>query len=171
MEIFDMIGIDVGYVLIGTLAGTVVIALILFILVIVLFSKQKKLVQKYENFMQGAEGNSLEELVTKRFSEIDELKENFTEANSRLGKIDDTLVHTYQKMSIVKYNAFHQMGGNLSFVLVLLTANNDGCIINSMHNNREGCYVYIKNVVKGECDVLLSEEEQQALDEAKRKHI
>ena len=55
----------------------------------------------------------------------------------------------------------------MSFVLVLLTADNNGVIINSMHSSREGCYTYAKEVVNGEAFVILSEEEQQALEEAK----
>lgn len=55
-----------------------------------------------------------------------------------------------------------------SFVLVLLTAENNGFILNSMHSSREGCYTYSKEVVNGETFVILSEEEQQALNEAKQ---
>lgn len=167
MELFNMIGIDAGYVLIGTAAT----ALLLFILVIILFVKQSKLVKKYNDFMQGAEGKSLEAVVTQRFSEIDGIKENLVEVNGRLEKIDGTLLHTYQKMSLRKYDAFQEMGGNLSFVLVLLTAENDGWIVNVMHSTREGCYIYSKEVVKGECEIQLSEEEEQALEEAKNNHV
>lgn len=56
-------------------------------------------------------------------------------------------------------------------MLVLLTADNDGWIINAMHSTREGCYIYSKEVVKGECAVPLSEEEKRALDEAKSKRV
>lgn len=163
MEIFDMIGIDAGYVLLGTLA----MILILFILDILLFVKNKKLVRKYESFMKGADGTSLESMVTQRFSEVDQIKDNIIEINGRLEKMDQILLHTYQKMSLVKYDAFQEMGGKLSFVLVLLSASNDGWIVNAMHSTREGCYIYAKEVIKGECSVPLSEEEKQALEEAK----
>lgn len=163
MEIFDMIGIDAGYVLLGTLA----MILILFVLVILLFVKNKKLVRKYESFMKGADGTSLESMITQRFSEVDQIKDNVIEINGRLEKMDQILLHTYQKMSLVKYDAFQEMGGKLSFVLVLLSASNDGWIVNAMHSTREGCYIYAKEVIKGECSVPLSEEEKQALEEAK----
>lgn len=167
MELFDMIGIDAGYVLIGALAAI----LILMILIIVLFVKHSRMVKKYQTFMAGADGNSLEPVITKRFSEVDTLKENIVEINGRLKIIDNTLLHTYQKMALIKYDAFQEIGGKLSFVLALLTADNDGWIINAMHSSREGCYIYSKDVIKGECAVVLSEEEKQALEEAKSKHI
>ena len=67
----------------------------------------------------------------------------------------------------MKYDAFKEIGGKLSFVLVLLTADNDGFLINSMHSTNEGCYTYTKEIVNGEAFVILSEEEQQALEEGK----
>ena len=42
----------------------------------------------------------------------------------------------YQKMGLVKYDAFNQMGGQLSFSLALLDENNNGFIINSVHSLR-----------------------------------
>ena len=70
-----------------------------------------------------------------------------------------------QKVGILRYDAFNEMGGNLSFALTLLDGNNNGCIINSMHS-REGCYNYIKEIVKGESYIELSEEESESLSRA-----
>ena len=72
---------------------------------------------------------------------------------------------TYQKQGIIKYDAFNEMGGKLSFAMALLDKNNNGFIINSIHS-REGCYTYIKEIVKGESYILLGEEERQALEKA-----
>ena len=66
---------------------------------------------------------------------------------------------------MVKYDAFHEMGGKLSFSLAMLNKVNDGFILNAVHS-REGCYTYIKEVIKGNSVILLSEEEKEALDEA-----
>ena len=72
---------------------------------------------------------------------------------------------SYQKLGIVKYDAFNEMGGKLSFALAMLDNNNTGWIINAMHS-REGCYTYVKEIVKGESYVELAEEEAEALDKA-----
>ena len=82
-------------------------------------------------------------------------------------KITKQLTTAYQKIGLVKYDAFKEIGGKLSFVLVLLTEDNNGFIINSMHSTKDGCYTYAKEVVNGEAFVILSEEEQQALEAAK----
>ena len=57
------------------------------------------------------------------------------------------------------------MGGNLSFALALLDYTNTGFVLNSVHS-REGCYLYLKDVERGETEVLLGAEEQEALEQA-----
>ena len=64
---------------------------------------------------------------------------------------------------MVKYDAFHEMGGKLSFSLALLDRKNDGFIINAMHS-REGCYTYIKEILDGNSIIVLADEEKEALD-------
>ena len=73
------------------------------------------------------------------------------------------LASTFQKVGIVKYDAFNQMGGQLSFSLALLDENNSGFILNCVHST-EGCYSYTKEIRNGSCDISLGEEEREALD-------
>ena len=68
----------------------------------------------------------------------------------------------------MKYDAFKEMGGKLSFSLCLLDDENNGFILTSMHT-REGCYTYVKEIIKGESFVVLATEERRALEEAKNK--
>ena len=63
---------------------------------------------------------------------------------------------------MVKYDAFKQMGGRLSFSLALLDENNNGFILNSVHSS-DGCYSYTKEIKNGGCEISLGEEEEQAL--------
>ena len=69
MSLFDTIGLDIGYVVIGM--AVVIIAL--FICIIVLFSKNNKLQKRYDTFMQDSDGASLEKLFETKFSEVDGL--------------------------------------------------------------------------------------------------
>ena len=164
MDIFVKLGLDIGYVIIGV-AG---FSLFLLLLSIVLFIKAGKLNRKYKKFMLGADGKSLETLFVERFIEIDALKAENMRTKVMLDKVSKNVSVTYQKIGIVKYNAFKEMGGKLSFAISLLNNKNDGFIINSMHSSREGCYTYIKEIIKGEAFVVLAEEEKLALEEAKK---
>lgn len=165
MKLFDSIGIEVDYIVLVLM----VIVLISIILTIVVMNKMGKLKKKYTEFMKGSEGTNLESTILTRFKEIDVLKEDTKKMKGDISKISDTLLTAYQKSSIVKYDAFKEMGGKLSFSMCLLDDKDYGMIITSMHSSREGCYTYVKEIIKGESFVLLSEEEKQALDEAKNK--
>ena len=123
--------------------------------------------KKYKVFMDGENGKNLEKAILDKFSAIDNLESNVEDIYRQIKAINGQLVTAYQKIGLVKYDAFKEIGGKLSFVLVLLTAENNGFIMNSMHSSKEGCYTYAKEVVNGEAFVILSEEEQQALEEAK----
>ena len=152
--------------LVGIVGGAWLVTL--FILYIVQLNKTANLRRRYETFMRGSEGRSLEDAFQKKFANMDFINEKLQEVDTRLGVIDKNLLRTYQKIGIVKYDAFKEIGGTLSFVLTLLTKDNDGFILNSMHSNSEGCYTYIKEVKGGEVFVTLSDEESQSLEQAKK---
>ena len=162
MDIFEILNNNLTYIILGLIG----FALFLFILIIVLLVKQRKLNKKYRNFMSGADGVSLESQIFNRFREIDDLKVDSKAVKAELGKINDNLMVTYQKVGVVKYDAFKEMGGKLSFVLALLDKNNNGIILNSVHSSREGCYTYLKEIIKGESFLELSGDEKKALDMA-----
>ena len=70
--------------------------------------------------------------------------------------------NTFQKVGLVKYDAFQEMGGKLSFSLALLNRKNNGFVLNSVHSS-DGCYTYTKEIKEGKSDISLGEEEEQAL--------
>ena len=160
---FSDFGLDTDLFVLISLALIVV----LIVFCIVLLAKCSNLKKRYESFMNGSEGKSLEDAFRKKFENMDYINEKLGEIDVRLNGIDMNLLKTYQKIGIVKYDAFKEIGGTLSFVLTLLTKEDDGFILNSMHSNTEGCYTYIKEVKAGEVFVTLSEEERQSLDQAK----
>ena len=141
--------------------------LLAFIIIIVLFVRQNALLKKYRSFMRGRGGRSIEDLLKTRIDEIDKLKENDAYISKRLKSLEHSVVKSYQKCGIVKYDAFKEMGGKLSFAYALLNEENSGYIINSIHS-REGCYTYIKEIIKGESFIALSDEENEAFETAKQ---
>lgn len=160
---FSDLGLDVDLFVLVSLA----LIIVLIVFCIVLLAKCSGLKKRYESFMNGSDGKSLEEAFKKKFENMDYINEKLGEIDVHLNGIDMNLQQTYQKIGIVKYDAFKEIGGTLSFVLTLLTKDNDGFILNSMHSNSEGCYTYIKEVKAGEVFVTLSEEESQSLEQAK----
>ena len=155
------LGIDSDYIIIG-LCG---VLLILFILVIINIVQMKKLKKNYRIFMSGKDAKTLEDTLIQRLDQVDSLLESNEENDSNIKVLSKNMQRTYQKMGLIKYDAFHEMGGKLSFSLAMLDMRNNGFIINAMHT-REGCYTYIKEIIDGNSVIVLSEEEQEALKRA-----
>ena len=155
------LGIDSDYIIIG-LCG---VLLILFILVIINIVQMKKLKKNYRIFMSGKDAKTLEDTLIQRLDQVDSLLESNEENDRNIKVLSKNMQRTYQKMGLIKYDAFHEMGGKLSFSLAMLDMRNNGFIINAMHT-REGCYTYIKEIIDGNSVIVLSEEEQEALKRA-----
>ena len=146
--------------------GCAVLSVIILIMLIIVLVRFAKLKAKYVTFMKGSDGKMLEDEITRRFAEIDTLKDNQARTSKQIASINETLLGTYQKLGVVKYDAFEEMGGKLSFAICMLNDVNDGFIMNSMHSSREGCFTYVKEIIKGQSFVELSSEEKQALNRA-----
>lgn len=159
--ILGSLGIDPFYLFIVLF----ILQIVLIVLLVILDDKYKRLQKSYTTFMKGKNGKNLERSIFKKFSELEAISELVKENEEKIQDIYKKMESHYQKVGIVKYDAFHEMGGNLSFALTMLDENDNGWIFNAMHS-REGCYTYIKEIVKGESYIELSEEEQQCLEKA-----
>lgn len=146
----------------GVLAAVCLIAVIL---LIVSLCKLKKLRRRIDNLTRGKDAESMEETILKLFERIEFLEDAEQKMHRDIKEIKDNLKITYQKTALVKYDAFREMSGALSYSLALLNKENNGVLISSMYS-REGCYTYAKDIVNGECKLNLSEEEAEALKQA-----
>ena len=119
----------------------------------------KKFYRAYDRFMRGKDMESMEDTMIKQFDRLEALEASDEKKEKQISEIFQIV---YQKTGLVKYDAFREMSGKLSYALALLDKNNNGFMVNSMYS-REGCYSYVKEIIKGESYITLSEEEQEAL--------
>lgn len=145
-----------------------VLIVILLIITIVNIAKCSSLKKRYNTFMSGKDGKSLEDDLIFRLEQIDELVESNAANERNIDLIFKKMSVTFQKYGIIKYDALDEMGGKLSFTLAMLNERNDGYILNVVHS-REGCFSYVKEIIAGNPILALSGEEQEALDEALSK--
>ena len=85
--------------------------------------------------------------------------------DNKITAIAHNLSTVYTKYGVEKYDAFDDVGGKLSFALAALDRENNGIILNAVHS-RDNCFLYLKEIVKGESYVMLSQEEVEALRKA-----
>lgn len=163
---FGLSGLDYSYLFIG-LAG---ISLVLLILVIIQMIQIGSLKKKYKKFMGGKDVKSLESKLETIMNDNKYIIDLSNENKKNIREINKEMEFSFNKVGIVKYDAFNQMGGKLSFSLALLNEKNNGFVMNSVHST-EGCYTYIKEIKAGICDLDLSKDEKEALAEAMKKSL
>ena len=163
--ITELLGIDSDYIIIALVAVT----LILLILYIVNVVQMHGLKKRYKIFMSGKNARNLEKTLIERLDQIDVLLNANEENEKNIKRIFEKMKFTFQKVGLVKYDAFNEMGGKLSFSLALLNESNDGFVMNAVHS-REGCYTYVKEIIGGNAIIMLSEEEKEALEMAKKSN-
>lgn len=142
-----------------------IVVVILLVCVFNLSLGLNRLSRKYAIFMKGKDAQSLEKLFKRKFELIEKLTVNSEINAENIAKLEKMQNMILDKYGIVKYDAFEDMGGKLSFVLAMLDNNNTGFLLNAIHS-RENCFLYIKEIVNGESYVALSDEEIQALKKA-----
>jgi hypothetical protein len=157
-NIFDSYGM---YILIGIS----VVIVILLILIIIAFVQIKNFKKKYNKFMLGKDGNSLENDIMTLYEDNKYMKLSIDKNREDIKALFAKNELALQKVGLVKYDAFKEMGGKLSFALAILDENNNGVIINSVHSS-EGCYSYTKRIKNGDSQMALSNEEKEAVERA-----
>ena len=129
------------------------------------YCSDEKIKKELPHFYEWKRCKDTGRYIDSRLDQVDSLLESNEENDSNIKVLSKNMQRTYQKMGLIKYDAFHEMGGKLSFSLAMLDMRNNGFIINAMHT-REGCYTYIKEIIDGNSVIVLSEEEQEALKRA-----
>ena len=139
-----------------------VILLVSLVLNIVNLCAIRNLKKKYEKFMNGKDAKSLEDEIVGLFEDNKFIKASVDKNKKDIRTLYKKMESTIQKVGIIKYDAFQQMGGKLSFCLCMLDEENSGFMLNSVHST-EGCYTYTKEIINGKAMVDLGKEEEAAL--------
>ena len=141
------------------------VAAISMIIAIVAIANYRKLYREFDAFMRGRDEESLEDLILEEKDAIIRLQDDVASNRENMHVMNRNIRASFQKLGIVRYDAFEGMGGKMSFALALLDYTNSGLVLNCMHA-REGCFVYVKEVDAGTTDTALGAEERVALEKA-----
>ena len=144
--------------------GVVIFLLLIIIYLLVQLSSIKS---RQENMMRGANGASLENIITKNVEDIKSIKENILNVEKDISDLNARLQKAFAKFSTLRFSAFDNVGGDQSFSVAMLDANDNGIIISSL-KGRDGANVYLKTVENGNADISLMREEIEVLKEAKK---
>ncbi len=132
-------------------------------------SKIKKLKIKYNKFMNGLSGVSIEEVLEDCLDKVNGVINKNREIDYQLNTIKRNMYYCTQKVGIVRYNAFDDVGSDLCFSVALLDNNDDGVVISSLYA-RDSSSTYAKPIIRGKSKYALSAEEIKAIDNARKTH-
>lgn len=140
--------------------------ILLLILYIINCIKLSKLRKGYANFMKKlGNGKNLEEMLKNYVEKVEEVYQKNIELDAFCKKLDSDMAGCLQKVGIVRYSAFKDMGSDLSFALAILDEKNNGVVLNGIYS-REISNIYAKPITEGKSNYTISQEEQKAIDMA-----
>lgn len=158
---FESMGVDTGLVVLLL----IILVAVLTAVTVNLTIRVNRLTKRYHVFMKGKDGQSMERIFAQKFRELERLSERGENHQYDIGMLKKQFGTTLNKYGIVKYDAFDDVGGKMSFALAMLDSQNTGFILDAIHS-RDNCFLYLKEIVKGESYIMLSSEEVEALKQA-----
>ena len=146
-----------------------IINIVLLIVVIINTTMLIKTKNEYIKFMKKiGNGNNLDEMLKKYLADVQEIKKDNSEIKAYYIKLDSDIGSCIQKTGLVRYNAFQNVGSDLSFAIALLDRENNGVVLNGLYGS-DSSNIYAKPIKNGESiHYQLSEEEKYALEIAEQ---
>jgi hypothetical protein len=156
--------------LIETHTDTMVLVLSLILLVsiavfMIASARTRRLEKRYRVLLGNAEGRDAEALLLDYIARTDSLAARLEQTQSELTDLCNVCQRHVQKVGILRYNAFDDVGGEQSFSVALLDASATGVVISGLCG-REETRIYAKPVRAGRSTHNLSDEEITAIARA-----
>jgi hypothetical protein len=150
------------------LAAMAIIIVILFIMVVVSLKSISRLENKYRKLSRGIENKNMEEIINGYLDKVEEVEKEGNEIKALYNTMDQKLKGCLQKVSVVRYRAFEDVGSDLSFSVAALDERNNGFVLTGLFGRNEST-TYAKPIDRGISRYDLSSEEKQVLKEAIEK--
>lgn len=150
--------------------GILVAFLILLALYLISEIRISKIKNKYNELVRGMDGVNIEELLIQNGYRVEELRNDFSDLYKKVDNLNTKLTFAIQKVGFIRYNAFADMGSELSFSIAFLDNFLNGFVLTSIYG-REQSTCYAKPIKNGKSIYPLSAEEIQAIDRAIKGEI
>lgn len=139
--------------------------LILYVVTIVLMVKLSNMKKRYKIMMSGTNADNVEHMLLEHITKVEKVMQQNASINAENKRIQELLEGAIQRVGIVRFAAFEDVGGDLSYAVALLDRKNTGVILSSIFS-RNSSTTYMKPIDKGHSSYKLSDEEQDALNKA-----
>lgn len=144
------------------ICGLALLTLISLIFTVLLYRRTKHFETSHIALQTFMSGNQLDTLLEDCIKKIEELDIRLQKTDSRLTPIEDKLRDSLDRIELMRFRAFEDVGSDISFALTLLNQEGDGVVISAIHN-RDESRVYGKPVKGGNSTYSLTEEEKTVI--------
>ncbi|MDD3570407.1 MAG: DUF4446 family protein [Lachnospiraceae bacterium] len=144
-----------------------ILVVALIVVSIIALTQTIKLRKRYELFTGGKRRPEYNmEYQFKEFhATASKMEERYETLAQLVRDMDKNMSKCVQKVGVIRYNPFDEVGGNLCYAVALLDTENNGVVLNGIHS-RTGSFTYAKPIQLGVSEYVLSEEELKALEMA-----
>ncbi|WP_454958568.1 DUF4446 family protein, partial [Dialister invisus] len=143
----DILEFNINYQLILSVIGTILAVLLVFLILqfFWLRAKVNRLYRKYKYFMMGEDGGSIEMKLSTEVRELRDMVESSQGMLHQQELLATMQLKSFQKIGLVRYDAFDETGDKLSFSLTLLDGKNNGVVLSSLAGH-DASRIYAKAV-------------------------
>jgi hypothetical protein len=147
--------------------GLGALALIGLVISVALLSRRiVRLERRLARLTSGTSGESLEEVLNEHIDRVRHGVAVAEKAREQVGALMPAVRSSLQHTALLRFNAYHDVGGDQSFALVLADVHGDGIILTCLHG-RDGTRVYGKPLMGWISEYNLSSEEARAVERAR----
>lgn len=153
---------------ISAIALAAILVLVMITSNILLYRRIKKFEASYRTLQTFTSGNELEDLLETYIQRLQDQDKKLKVCKERLDQIEERLRTGIDRVELVRFRAFDNVGSDLSFALALVNQEGSGVVLSAIHS-REESMIYAKPVAKGESTYLLTDEEMEVILKAVKK--
>lgn len=146
-------------------ASLLVLNIFFLILVLTNLLGKRKIYKRYYNLIADFEESNLDDMLSQLGSRLHLLEQKFADLERVNQILQESFTYAIQHVGVVRYNAFPDMGSDLSFSIALLDQNADGVVITSIYG-REESRIFAKPIKNKTSTYRLTEEEIEAIGKA-----
>ncbi len=145
------------------------LSVLCFLLIIIEHFRLSGMIKKYKALIKGLSEKNVEDLMVSYSNELESIKNKISgPIENRIVNLEERMPTCLRNVGIVSYNAFDNVGNNMSFSIAALNDKKDGVVLTGIYT-RENSYVYSKEIINGQPVKELSKEEKEALNKANIK--
>lgn len=132
---------------------------------LLLFIRLRRLNRLYRRLTKGTSGGNLEEILHGYMGTVETVANTSLSVKERIDLLDASQRTCLNRVGLVRFDAFEEVGGEQSFAVVVLDSERNGLALSSVYS-RSDVRVYAKQIRGGQPSHPLTREEERALAQA-----